>query len=648
MSNKNLYIYLLFFALFLSGCLIQKTDTVKHIFYPEISLDRNNHIVKIIDCNTIYPNKQYELQLFHIDVEDLYSEKSNTIFKLFDKQTTKEVIADSIFSFTGEVLFEDFNNDNIKDILIHNSSDVRSNWTYHLYLVDTIYNKLTKVKGFEELKNPTFNKEYNLIESFVISGTNWTSFYTIENNTIVNLGHTIYWEDEDGKSQKEIICNTFQLQAQEKRYGIYPRALDIGVYDYSKAKKCPYKIYYNENAEGKFNERLMSDERLRSVADFGEYITQEDGSTIYFREQEAYEYCPKLEYVMITGGHGFVSAYDLRTLEEIFVNPSSYVYSPSGKYRFGTFEYDGMSYYIEVKEGDKYTPYFICHNSTGFMTGVYWADDETIHYLSEKERADGSKYSIGYSTKFYEMVTDYLDNQYMFIRHDSIPGLLVDSVSNHEGNKVAAKDLRGAEQYYHALTPYYPLSIKRTYYDEVRQIIERGETPPTFFETGGGLIPVGINYVAEIDNEKVIIDSQEKFRQIFAPVETVQEAIAFAYIFTDSYPLYNLDYLVEPAPIEEPWSPFEIDLITQDTLWMIMPHHIIKEPGWNIYTPEIVSSYAKYTDEGYELLLYHYKLFGCSHPYSRRVIKVSFDGMVEILEEQEAFERWDEVGLCID
>lgn len=199
-----------------------------------------------------------------------------------------------------------------------------------------------------------------------------------------------------------IVCNAFQVYAQEKRYGISPKALDVGVYDYSKVKKNPYKIYYDEEAEKKFSEVLMSDARLRSLDAFGEYIRQEDGSTVYFREQEAYEYCPELEYVMITGGHGYVSAYDLKTLEEIFVNPSSYVYSPSGKYRFGTFEYDGMKYYIEVKEGNKYTPYLICYMGAGFMSGVYWVDDETIHYLSEKERTDGSKYWIGYSTKFYE------------------------------------------------------------------------------------------------------------------------------------------------------------------------------------------------------------------------------------------------------
>lgn len=201
-----------------------------------------------------------------------------------------------------------------------------------------------------------------------------------------------------------IVCSTFRLYAQEKQYSINPKALNVGVYDYSKVKKSPYKIYYNQEADKKFGELLMSDERLRSFSAFGEYIKKDDGSTVYFREQEAYEYCLELEYVMITGGHGFVFAYDLRTLEEIFVNPSSYVYSPSGKYRFGTCDAsDGsLKYYIEVKEGKKYTPYLICYAGVGFMSGVYWVDDETIYYLNDKTKSDGTKYQIAYSTKFYK------------------------------------------------------------------------------------------------------------------------------------------------------------------------------------------------------------------------------------------------------
>lgn len=198
-----------------------------------------------------------------------------------------------------------------------------------------------------------------------------------------------------------IFINTCYIFSQNVHYTMRPKALDIGVYDYSKVKKNSYKIYYEQEAEKKFIELLMQSERLKNSGIFGSYIKDENDSTIFFMEEEAYEYCPELDYVMKTGGHGYVSAYDLTSLEEIFVNPSTYVYSPSGKYRFGTFEYDGVRYYIEVKEGDKYIPYLLFYGLKGDISGVYWADDETIHYLKEKLKPDESKYWIAYSSKFY-------------------------------------------------------------------------------------------------------------------------------------------------------------------------------------------------------------------------------------------------------
>ncbi|NDV66714.1 XAC2610-related protein [Bacteroides sp. 224] len=151
----------------------------------------------IIDCDAIYPDKRYELQLIQISARDLDCDSNNYIFKLIDKHNSTEIIRDSIFSFTKEVRFEDFNGDNIKDILIRNKSDVRSNESYYLYLVDTAQNKLTKVEGFEQIKNPAFNPDLNIIVSFAVSGRDWTSFYEIQDNAIVDLGYLIYWDEVD-------------------------------------------------------------------------------------------------------------------------------------------------------------------------------------------------------------------------------------------------------------------------------------------------------------------------------------------------------------------------------------------------------------------------------------------------------------------
>lgn len=64
----------------------------------------------------------------------------------------------------------------------------------------------------------------------------------------------------------------------------------------------------------------MKSERLMNSGKFGQYRTPDDFVT---DDVVAYEYCPELNYVMTTGGHGYAFAYDLETLEEIFVNPST-------------------------------------------------------------------------------------------------------------------------------------------------------------------------------------------------------------------------------------------------------------------------------------------------------------------------------------
>ena len=154
-----------------------------------------------------------------------------------------------------------------------------------------------------------------------------------------------------------------------------------------------------------------------------------------------------------------------------------------------------------------------------------------------------------------DTVIDVWGEQYLFIRHDSIPMFLVDSVIDFYGNKIVARNLQGISKYYYALTPACPMEIIRDY--EALEKSRNGETLQ-YFKTSGGRVPIGINYVAIIDGEQVVIDSHEKFRELFAPVETVQEAIAFAYFFTDSEPIYNLDFLVTPAPSEpeETRAPF--------------------------------------------------------------------------------------------
>ncbi|CAD0004186.1 MULTISPECIES: XAC2610-related protein [Flavobacterium] len=156
---------------------------------------------KTIKCDSIYKNKGITIKLKNFDTEtDGYNDEKNSILIISQKINNKSsvLVKDSIFSSAQKIEFQDFNYDGIKDILIQNISDVRSNWTYNLYLYNSKTSDFIKIIGFEEIKNPTYNVKYNIVESYATSGQDWVSFYKIKKNRIYDYGITIV--DDHGKN----------------------------------------------------------------------------------------------------------------------------------------------------------------------------------------------------------------------------------------------------------------------------------------------------------------------------------------------------------------------------------------------------------------------------------------------------------------
>jgi hypothetical protein len=234
-----------------------------------------------------------------------------------------------------------------------------------------------------------------------------------------------------------------------------------------------------------------------------------------------------------------------------------------------------------------------------------------------------------------------------FIKHDSIPMIFVDTIDLWE-NKIASAKLKTSDEnyYYAALTPTYPMhSVWWTRRDIMSCYKDKWETTKCF-KMGGGLIPLCINYEVLINGDTVLIDTPDKFCETFAPVDNEQEAIAFAYIFTGSKPMYNLTFLDQPYNLAFLNQPTEYDYnyirSSRDG------GSISGTEGWDIFLPTITSSYVKKVDDGYELLLYYYVTYGCIHPYNERLIKVYFDGKVEILEGRAAFKKNSKYSYCVD
>ncbi len=160
-----------------------------------------------MNCDSIYKNKHYRITQIPFNREETPEVNTVFVFEVLRDGIFSEIFRDTIYSKMNQVLFADYNNDRVKDVLVQNISDVRSNWTYYLFLVDTANSKLNKINGFEEIKNPKYNSKYNLIENYVMSGTNWTSFYKIKNGKVYDYGITLEDnEEESGKNNYTSEC----------------------------------------------------------------------------------------------------------------------------------------------------------------------------------------------------------------------------------------------------------------------------------------------------------------------------------------------------------------------------------------------------------------------------------------------------------
>jgi hypothetical protein len=160
----------------------------------QIAATNKPQITKIL-CDSVYKGKGYKIVIKKFFDSDDYDETDfNALFILYKFRNGRyaEIYRDSILTMFEGVEFEDFNGDNVDDILVENISDVQSNLTYYLYLVDTTNDKLKKVKGFEDIKNPEYLPKYDLVYNYVSSGTDWTSFYKIKGNRVKDFGITIY------------------------------------------------------------------------------------------------------------------------------------------------------------------------------------------------------------------------------------------------------------------------------------------------------------------------------------------------------------------------------------------------------------------------------------------------------------------------
>jgi hypothetical protein len=129
----------------------------------------------------------------------------------------------------------------------------------------------------------------------------------------------------------------------------------------------------------------------------------------------------------------------------------------------------------------------------------------------------------------------------------------------------------------------------------------------------GCMMPLFRRYIVKQGDEFKLISSKEEFLSIFAPVETKEEALAFAVALTGSLPRYDTS----------------------------VPE------GYFSAASFIEPTYAKETDGGYKVHLFDSELCGCgSHPYYAIEYLVTKAGNVTELSREKVYDSTNQI--CVD
>lgn len=170
---------------------------------PEISVKESRNL--FIDCDSIYPGSGLRIHMRDACPVDNSTGCYTYLFEVYKRLGNDSLVIcrDTFWGLDKMIEFAHFNRDTIPDILVKSNTDVRSNWSFALYMVNR-KTELTRIKGFEKIKNPNYIPDYDLIDNFVHSGRYYTIFYRIQEDSVYDLGVTCFMGiDESGVNYYE-------------------------------------------------------------------------------------------------------------------------------------------------------------------------------------------------------------------------------------------------------------------------------------------------------------------------------------------------------------------------------------------------------------------------------------------------------------
>jgi hypothetical protein len=176
--------------LFILSC---KTSTSQKESNSRSDVDSQETLFVRIQADTLFKTKGFLIELERTSKQNI---SLLTIMK-----EGQLVLSDSLESTAHLLNFQDYNQDGELDLLVQCSSDVSSNWTYHLYLVNSQASQFTKIPDFKHIKNPEIRNE--IITSHISSGSSYYQFYSLDSLDIIQHDLIIY--DSIWNSSKAVV-----------------------------------------------------------------------------------------------------------------------------------------------------------------------------------------------------------------------------------------------------------------------------------------------------------------------------------------------------------------------------------------------------------------------------------------------------------
>lgn len=141
------------------------------MFFLLMVLGISGQVVKTEKSDTtlsLFWNSHLKVRINILDPDETNPVINNALLTLLKLENGYErvIFRDSIYVYTILLKIMDLDGDGMPDLLVYNTNNGPTNKSYHLYLVKQKIERLIKVKGFENVFNPSYDNKYCLIRSF--------------------------------------------------------------------------------------------------------------------------------------------------------------------------------------------------------------------------------------------------------------------------------------------------------------------------------------------------------------------------------------------------------------------------------------------------------------------------------------------------